>query len=151
MAGIDCNLIDDVCKVRVKIADASLPFLFSDETIQAFLDANNGNIMKASVELLIYCITVASGKSREEVGDVEVDWPTIFKQKSLLLEKIQTDPSFGAAVALPILGGTSASEKERVSSNADNVKPYVKTGEFTSSPEGDVCGDPESIYRMGCK
>ena len=150
MAGIDCDLTTDICKVRVKIGDAIQPYLYTDGTIQAFLDQNNDNIMDAAIELLIYCLTVASGRGKETVGDVEVDWPSIYRQKSELLDKLQNNPSFGAPVALHQFGGVSVSQKNKVYGSPDNVKPAIKSGEFTDTPEQGICGNPQSIYRTGC-
>lgn len=132
---ICCDITDPICQVRIKIADASHPTQFTDLTINQFLTKHSGDVQAASVELLVYCISVAAGRARERVDDVEVDWPSIYHQKKELLYNLQTNSAYGAKTALHILGGTRKSEMQRVCDDSDSNLLRVTVGEFSNLEE----------------
>ena len=132
---ICCDITDPICQVRIKIADAKAPTQFSDVVINQFLLKYSGDVLKASVELLAYCVSVAAGRARERVDDVEVDWPAIYHQKKELLQLLQADTAFGGNTALHMFGGTSKKEMQRVCDNSDSNLLSVTVGEFSKLEE----------------
>ena len=139
--GISLDLSLDRNKVRIIIGDTTNPFLLEDTVVDYILDTNSNDVDKASIEALKYIVASLSRKVDQEVGDVRVTYSQMLKNYKDLLDDLQKDPSRMANVALPIMGGTTKSEIDRVNNNSETPNYGLISGFFTDTQSSVVDTD----------
>ena len=98
--------------------------LLTDEEIQYFLEKNNDNVRKASVDAAKTVIFILSQRVHERASELEIwghDW---FNNYYKSLQLYLTDPNYSIAInsATPYAGGIS---KKDIRENIDNFDNQV--------------------------
>lgn len=124
--------------------------LLTDADYQYFLDRNDGNENRATMDALKALLFKLGRMTRERTGDIEVygsDWFNNYYKMLLLLLK---DPNAAISLAVPYAGGISRSDMMRNDMNCDNVVREINIGYNQSRrlysddyPNGDCYG---SLY-----
>lgn len=124
--------------------------LLTDADYQYFLDRNDGNENRATMDALRALLFKLGRMTRERTGDIEVygsDWFNNYYKMLLLLLK---DPNAAISLAVPYAGGISRSDMMRNDMNSDNVVREINIGYNQSRrlysddyPNGDCYG---SLY-----
>jgi len=118
---------DPLFQVRLYIGDTDSS-LVSDEIIDHALRNNDDNVKSAAIETLKWALAYLSQQTYQQVGDVVVDYNKLYNQTSKQLDRLIKDPSFNPTLGF-VVGGTSQTEKARVSGNTDYVGSPFTAGD----------------------
>lgn len=93
-------------RIRLNVGDiwADMEWLH-DEDYQYFLDKNNGNENRATMDAARALLFVLTRFTRERTGDIEVYGGDIFSNYFKALELILKDPNIAISLAVPYAGG----------------------------------------------
>ena len=127
MTVITGDTCDPIFQVRLYIGDTESS-LVSDEIIDHALRNKNNNVRSAAIETLKFALAYLSQQTSHQVGDVLVDYNKLYDQTQRQLDRLMKDPEFNPTLGF-IFGGTSLTEKERVTSNTDFVGSPFKAGD----------------------
>lgn len=123
-------------RIRLNVGDiwADMEWLH-DEDYQYFLDKNNGNENRATMDAARTLLFVLTRFTRERTGDIEVYGGDIFNNFLKALNLILKDPNIAISAAVPYAGGISRSDMHANRMNWDNNSVLLAT---------------ERHYRIGC-
>lgn len=115
-------------RIRLNVGDIWADFeLLHDEDYQYFIDKNNGNENRATLDAARALLFSLTRYTRERTGDIEVyggDW---FNNYYRALELILKDPNIAISLAVPYAGGISRSDMHSNRINSDNNSVMVPT------------------------
>jgi hypothetical protein len=125
------NPDDPVQALRLRVGDFFDDFqIFPDEVYQSYLDANGGNLTRASFAVIPAIIFALSRFTRERTGDIEVygnEWVKSYKDWLLAyLKNPNISPMY--AGLMPYAGGISKTDMAANDANCDNVRPDTYIG-----------------------
>lgn len=138
--------LTSVEQVRLLIGDIpTSPFyqLFDDESIQFFLDQNNGNVqLAARMAAISASFQLAGWSSRERTGDIEV-WSNLSTQYLKALENLINNPISSIPNGMmPWAGGISWSDICANNNDPDNVRsPLTQIKTCDSDDKCNGCND----------
>ena len=127
MTVITGDTCDPIFQVRLYIGDTESS-LVSDEIIDHALRNNDNNVKSASIETLKWALAYLSQQTYQQVGDVVVDYNKLYEQAAKQLDRLIKDPSFNPTLGF-IVGGTSLTEKARVTGDTDFVGSPFTAGD----------------------
>jgi hypothetical protein len=133
--------LTDIETVRLLIGDTpTSPFymLFDDESIQAFLTMNGGNVRQASrMAAIAASMQLAGWTTRETTGDLEV-WNVLSTAYLKALDNFISDTSSSSLPngLRPYASGISWADVNANNANPDNIRPPLT--------KISVCGDKGS-------
>lgn len=116
-----------VDRVRVAVSDtAEIPYL-NDDTIQFYIDKNNGNERKAVIECGLVILGILSrGASYSKVNEIIFDGKNSAKAYKDFLLMI-TNPRYSGDVMGGYAGGISISDMEANEADTDNnLRPNLE-------------------------
>lgn len=121
---IDIDFSNDIDIVRASIGDPESVFI-TDASIQSSLDLNNGDTVKATIQvmeaMLSYFLTQAE---LERTAQVEYEYKKLYERYKSRLQEFQD--KYGAKSVVPILfGGTSLAEINRVNGDQDTFTMWL--------------------------
>jgi hypothetical protein len=120
------NAID---RVRLAVGDIWDDMeMLTDADYQYFLDRNDGNENRATLDAARAILFRLTRMTRERTGDIEVyggDWFKNYKDALLLILK---DPNAAISLAVPYAGGISKSDMFANDTNGDNVVREINIG-----------------------
>ena len=121
-------------RIRLNVGDiwADMEWLH-DEDYQYFLDKNNGNENRATMDAARALLFALTRFTRERTGDIEVFGGDMFNNYFKALELILKDPNISISAAVPYAGGIS---KKDMLDNALNIDNNIVTA--------------PKHYRIGC-
>lgn len=131
--------LTDIELLRIYIGDASEPYIFSDEELQAFLDLNDNDIQKTADILRPYVgLRMASEFTREREGNVEIYGGDKAKNYLEYLKHFNDEQlsSAGKLLASHYIGGTSKTFNDAIDNNTDIVGPGIQVGMFSGNTMG---------------
>ena len=102
--------------------------MLTDADYQYFLDRNDGNENRATLDAARAILFRLTRMTRERTGDIEVyggDWFKNYKDALLLILK---DPNAAISLAVPYAGGISKSDMFANDANCDNVVREINIG-----------------------
>ena len=105
-----------------------------DEDYQYFLDKNNGNENRATLDAARSLLFVLTRFTRERTGDIEVYGAEIFNNYFKALQLILKNPDIAISAAIPYAGGISKLDMLDNVLNVDN----------------NAVLSPDSRYKIGC-
>ena len=105
-----------------------------DEDYQYFLDKNNGNENRATLDAARSLLFVLTRFTRERTGDIEVYGADIFNNYFKALQLILKNPDIAISAAIPYAGGISKLDMLDNVLNVDN----------------NAVLSPDSRYKIGC-
>lgn len=115
-------------RVRLNVGDIWADFeLLHDEDYQYFIDKNNGNENRATLDAARALLFSLTRFTRERTGDIEVyggDW---FNNYRRALELTLKDPNIAISLAVPYAGGISRSDMHSNRMKSDNNSVIVPT------------------------
>ena len=135
-------------RVRLNVGDIwpDMEWLH-DEDYQYFIDKNNGNENRATLDAARALLFVLTRFTRERTGDIEVYGGDIFSNYFKALQLILKDPNIAISVAMPYAGGISRSEMHANRVNCDNNAVMVPT----DRPQFRLgCGNWQHNYDASC-
>lgn len=131
-------------RVRLNVGDIWPDMeMLHDEDYQYFLDKNNGNENRASIDAARAILFALTRMTRERTGDIEVYGADWFNNYRKALEMIIKDPNLSLSLAMPYAGGISLSDMAQNNANPDNnqvVKFRVGCNVWKDSCKGGVYG-----------
>lgn len=136
-------------RVRLNVGDVwpDMEWLH-DEDYQYFIDKNNGNENRATLDAARTLLFVLVRYTRERTGDIEVYGGDIFNNYFKALELILKDPNIAISVAMPYAGGISRSDMHANRVNCDNNAVMVAT----DRPQFRLgCGNWQYNYDAYCR
>lgn len=108
-------------RVRLNVGDIWPDMeILHDEDYQYFLDKNNGNENRASIDAARAILFALTRMMRERTGDIEVYGSDWFNNYRKALEMLIKDPNLSLSIAMPYAGGISRSDMCANDSNPDN-------------------------------
>lgn len=115
-------------RVRLNVGDIwpDMEWLH-DEDYQYFIDKNNGNENRATLDAARALLFVLTRFTRERTGDIEVYGGDIFSNYFRALELILKDPNIAISLAMPYAGGISRSDMHANRIDCDNNAVMVPT------------------------
>lgn len=115
-------------RVRLNVGDiwADMEWLH-DEDYQYFIDKNNGNENRATLDAARALMFVLTRFTRERTGDIEVYGGDIFNNFFKALQLILKDPNIAISVAMPYAGGISQEDMHANRMNPDNHSVTLAT------------------------
>lgn len=120
------NAID---RVRLAVGDIWDDMeMLTDADYQYFLDRNDGNENRATMDAIKAILFKLARMTRERTGDIEVyggEWFSNYYKMLLLLLK---DPNASISLAVPYAGGISKSDMIANDMNCDNVVREINLG-----------------------
>lgn len=120
------NAID---RVRLAVGDIWDDIeMLTDADYQYFLDRNDGNENRATMDAVKAILFKLARMTRERTGDIEVyggEWFSNYYKMLLLLLK---DPNAAISLAVPYAGGISKSDMFNNDSDCDNVVREINIG-----------------------
>lgn len=102
--------------------------MLTDADYQYFLDRNDGNENRATLDAARAILFRLTRMTRERTGDIEVyggDWFKNYKDALLLILK---DPNAAISLAVPYAGGISKADMFANDANPDNVVREINIG-----------------------
>lgn len=133
-------------RVRLNVGDVWPDMeLLHDEDYQYFIDKNNGNENRATLDAARALLFILSRYTRERTGDIEVYGGDIFSNYFKALELILKDPNIAISLAMPYAGGISREDMHANRMNRDNNSVSLAT-ERRSFQLG--CGNWQSNYDL---
>lgn len=102
--------------------------MLTDADYQYFLDRNDGNENRATMDAIKAILFKLARMTRERTGDIEVygsEWFNNYYKMLLLLLK---DPNASISLAVPYAGGISKSDMITNDMNCDNVVREINLG-----------------------
>lgn len=141
---IDIDPQSPVGQVRLIIGDSIEPYIISDEVIEFLLEQADGDIMKAAKMALQFVIRSLTKAVDQSVGDISIK----YSQMLANFRAIQDDLDRKSNLSVPIFGGTTRSEVERVRQSPESVGLFPR-GYFSDyNDEGRVsCLNPFFLRR----
>ncbi|UAV89663.1 hypothetical protein [Pseudomonas phage COT4] len=115
-------------RVRLNVGDIwpDMEWLH-DEDYQYFIDKNNGNENRATLDAARALLFVLSRYTRERTGDIEVYGGDIFSNFYRALELILKDPNIAISVAMPYAGGIDRQDMHDNRANCNNNAVIIAT------------------------
>lgn len=115
-------------RVRLNVGDIwpDMEWLH-DEDYQYFIDKNNGNENRATLDAARALLFALSRFTRERTGDIEVYGGDIFSNYLKALQLILKDPNIAISLAMPYAGGISREDMHENRVNFDNNSVLVAT------------------------
>ena len=146
---LDLDLSNPVNQVRAIIGDWESEWI-SDDNIQYFLDAENGDTLLASAEIMSAILNRVAYYIRHEVGDAEIYYQDLYNQIADRKDSLEKDVLYKKMSNLFTFGGTTKSEMSRVRNN--NETPVrsnsITNKEFTALLERIRCFPPEDRFNL---
>lgn len=156
---VDADLSTDNGKVRLNIGDVTLPYLVDDDIINAYLAmypaptySEGIRIYNATIGTLRYLkanFAQTAARMREREGGVEVEVYGNEKYDAIcdLLNWFENNPpsQLGIPVAMPIIGGTTKSERDTVECDSETRSNRPSLNWF----DRDRMNSPESFRELG--
>lgn len=102
--------------------------MLTDADYQYFLDRNDGNENRATMDAIKAILFKLARMTRERTGDIEVyggEWFDHYYKMLLLLLK---DPNASISLAVPYAGGISKTDMYLNDANCDNVVREINIG-----------------------
>jgi hypothetical protein len=102
--------------------------MLTDADYQYFLDRNDGNENRATLDAARAILFKLTRMTRERTGDIEVyggEWFKNYKDALLLILK---DPNAAISLAVPYAGGISKSDMFKNDADCDNVVREINIG-----------------------
>lgn len=116
-------------RVRLAVGDIWPDIeMLTDADYQYFLDRNDGNENRATLDAARAILFKLARMTRERTGDIEVyggDWFKNYKDALLLILK---DPNAAISLAVPYAGGISKADMIANDMNCDNVVREINLG-----------------------
>lgn len=123
--------------VRLNVGDTWPDFeMLADSDYQYFLDKNEGNINRATIDAARAILFKLTRMVRERTGDIEVYGSEWFKNYRDALLEIINNPGLSISLAMPYAGGISRTDMCQNKANPDNN--YVSVPKLGCG--GDDCG-----------
>lgn len=120
------NAID---RIRLAVGDIWDDMeMLTDADYQYFLDRNDGNENRATMDAIKAILFKLARMTRERTGDIEVyggEWFANYYKMLLLLLK---DPNASISLAVPYAGGISKSDMYKNDADCDNVVREINIG-----------------------
>lgn len=115
-------------RVRLNVGDVwpDMEWLH-DEDYQYFIDKNNGNENRATLDAARSLLFILSRYTRERTGDIEVYGGDIFSNYFRALELILKDSNIAISLAMPYAGGISRQDMHDNRVNCDNNAVLLAT------------------------
>ena len=115
-------------RVRLNVGDIwpDMEWLH-DEDYQYFIDKNNGNENRATLDAARALLFVLTRFTRERTGDIEVYGGDIFSNYFKALQLILKDPNIAISLAMPYAGGISRQDMHDNRMNCDNNSVRIAT------------------------
>jgi len=115
-------------RLRLNLGDAwpDTEFLH-DEDYQYFIDKNNGNENRATLDAAKALLFTLARFTRERTGDIEVYGGDIFSNFYKALELLLKDPNAAISLAMPYAGGISREDMHANRMNYDNNSVFLAT------------------------
>lgn len=143
---IDIDLSTPEGQVRAIIGDVSEPYAISSQMIEFILVETDGDTRAAAIKCLQYLVPYYAKLMDQTVGNVRYAYSTLYGRYKDLLDSLLEDPNMGAAMVLPILGGTSKSKMRENRRNPDTPYIGIRVGDLSKVryPERDI-DDPYKL------
>lgn len=112
-------------RVRLRVGDVHDISFLPDNVYAFYIDKNNGNEVRASVEVAYNILALLTRNTRERAGDIEVYGTDFYTNYKNFLERFVLDPRTSFEVTGAFAGGISkaANAKNDADPDANVVLP----------------------------